>query len=93
MSINVIHEKEERRVILIKSPKEIAFLSFHCTNIYNDIENVKLEDKYDLIFIDAAKAQSIKFFEKFERNLNPGGVIVTDNLEFHGLVKKKEEVY
>lgn len=44
-----------------------------------------------MIFIDAAKAQSIKFFEKFEKNLNPSGTIITDNLKFHGLVDKDEE--
>ena len=45
-----------------------------------------LTDKYDLIFIDAAKSQYIKFFEKFEKYLNINGVIVSDNLSFHGLV-------
>ena len=41
---------------------------------------------FDMIFIDAAKAQSIKFFEKYETLLTDTGVIVTDNLLFHGLV-------
>ena len=55
--------------------------------IYKDALNVELDDKYDLIFIDAAKSQYIKFFEKFKHNLNDNGVIITDNLSFHGLVK------
>lgn len=41
---------------------------------------------FDVIFIDAAKSQSIKFFEKFSPLLQDKGVIVTDNLVFHGLV-------
>lgn len=49
--------------------------------IYDDIFNVELEDKYDLIFIDAAKAQYIKFFNKFKDNLKDNGYIVSDNLE------------
>jgi predicted O-methyltransferase YrrM len=49
--------------------------------IYDDIFNVNLNDKYDLIFIDAAKAQYIKFFNKFKDNLNDNGYIVSDNLE------------
>ena len=49
--------------------------------IYNDIFNVELEEKYDLIFIDAAKAQYIKFFNKFEGNLKVDGYIISDNLE------------
>lgn len=56
--------------------------------INDDAFNVKLDKKYDLIFIDAAKSQYIKFFEKFKLNLNENGVIVSDNLDFHGLVKK-----
>ena len=55
--------------------------------IYKDALDVELNDKYDLIFIDAAKSQYIKFFEKFKHNLNDNGVIITDNLSFHGLVK------
>lgn len=54
--------------------------------ILNDAFLVELNTKFDLIFIDAAKAQYIKFFEKFKQNLNDNGVIVSDNLNFHGLV-------
>ena len=57
-------------------------------NIINDDAlNIELNDKFDLIFIDAAKSQYIKFFEKFDKNLNSNGVIVSDNLSFHGLVE------
>lgn len=57
-------------------------------NIINeDALEIELSDKYDLIFIDAAKSQYIKFFEKFDKNLKTNGVIVSDNLSFHGLVE------
>lgn len=56
---------------------------------YNE-EN--LASDYDLIFIDAAKAQYIKFFEKYEKRLKPQGVIVSDNLLFHDLVLRKEKI-
>lgn len=45
-----------------------------------------LSKNYDIIFIDAAKAQYRKFFERFSPFLNDGGVIVIDNLLFHGFV-------
>lgn len=48
------------------------------------------DKKYDLIFIDAAKAQYQKFFEKYSELLSDNGIIVSDNLLFHGLVEKKE---
>lgn len=55
--------------------------------ILDDIFNVEVNDKYDLIFIDAAKAQYIKFFEKFSSCLKDGGVIVSDNIELLDLQK------
>ncbi|MEG0026010.1 MAG: O-methyltransferase [Bacilli bacterium] len=61
-------------------------LTKQITIILNDAFDVYLNTKFDLIFIDAAKAQNIKFFEKFMINLKPKGVIITDNLSFHGLV-------
>lgn len=44
------------------------------------------ENHYDLIFIDAAKAQYIRFFEIYAPLLNEGGVILSDNLYFHNLL-------
>ena len=51
-----------------------------------DALEYELDDTFDLIFIDAAKSQYIKFFEKYKHNLNADGVIITDNLSFHGMV-------
>ncbi len=47
---------------------------------------------YDLIFIDAAKGQYTKFFEKYKYFLKPGGVIITDNLKFHGHVGNRNNI-
>ena len=51
----------------------------------NTIEVVK-DNKYDFIFIDAAKAQYIKFFEMYSPLLNDDGIILSDNLYFHDLL-------
>lgn len=40
---------------------------------------------FDVIFIDAAKAQSIHLFQKYQSRLTPKGIILADNLLFHGL--------
>lgn len=58
--------------------------------IFDDAFNVEITDKYDLIFIDAAKSQYIKFFDKFKLNLKDDGVILSDNLNFHGLTHTTE---
>lgn len=55
--------------------------------LLGDALETEIEGKYDLIFIDAAKAQYIRFFEKYERNLASGGAILSDNLKFHGMVE------
>lgn len=90
LTVTTIERDEKRYLEALRNIKKLN-LENRITLIFNDALDVNIEGKYDLIFIDAAKAQSIKFFEKFEKNLNPEGVIITDNLEFHGLVKKKEE--
>ena len=61
------------------------------TPILSDAFDVELDEQFDLIFIDAAKAQYIKFFEKFKHNLKLNGVIVSDNLNFHGLTHGSQE--
>ena len=40
---------------------------------------------FDLIFIDAGKAQYQVFFERFTPYLKPGGVVICDNYFLHGL--------
>lgn len=61
--------------------------------IYGDALDTVVQGKYDLIFIDAAKAQYIKFFEKYKQNLQMNGTIITDNLNFHGLALHPEEIH
>lgn len=53
--------------------------------ILGDALETVIDGEYDLIFIDAAKAQSIKFFERYEGLLALDGTIITDNINFHGL--------
>lgn len=60
--------------------------------VFNDAMNVSIQDKFDLIIIDAAKGKNEAFFEKFKYNLKPYGLIITDNIGFHGLVGKSEEI-
>jgi len=54
--------------------------------------NPEMLGKFDLIFIDAAKAQYQKYFEKYEHSVNKGGIIVSDNLLFRGQVERPETI-
>lgn len=89
VKVTTIERDEKRYLEAVQNVKAFE-LEDRITLIYNDALNVRLTGEFDLIFIDAAKAQSIKFFEMFEHNLAPKGVIITDNLKFHGLVEKEE---
>ena len=85
IKVTTIERDIERYNEAINNIKEFN-LTDRIKIINEDALNIELNDTYDLIFIDAAKSQYIKFFNKFDKNLKLGGVIVTDNLSFHGLV-------
>lgn len=50
-----------------------------------DLEKLVIK-KYDALFIDAAKAQYQKFFEKYMPLIKENGVCIVDNLDFHGMI-------
>ena len=63
----------------------------HMISIYNDdaltFDKQKLKySPYDCLFIDAAKAQYQKFFEKYVDLVKDDGIIIVDNLDFHGMI-------
>lgn len=95
---NIIVDSIERdRKMYLKALENINNINLEKQiKVYNydalDINLKLLSKKYDIIFIDAAKAQYQKFFEKFENLLNENGIIICDNLLFHGLVESEEEI-
>ena len=89
IKITTIERNHDSYLEAVKNIKKMK-LENQITLIFKDALDVELEDKFDLIFLDAAKAQNIKFFEKFEYNLKPIGTIITDNIYFHGLVEQDE---
>lgn len=84
IKVVTIERDLERYNEAVKNIKKFA-LEDQITIINDDAFNVNLDSKFDLIFIDAAKSQSTKFFLKFQKNLNSKGTIITDNINFHGL--------
>jgi predicted O-methyltransferase YrrM len=50
-----------------------------------------LNTNFDLVFIDADKPNYPKYLELVIGMLNPGGVILSDNVLWHGKVLKPEE--
>ena len=92
VEVTTIEKDEKRYREAIKNIKECE-LDKRIEVVFNDALDVNLSGyKFDMIFIDAAKGQYIKYFEKFANYLNPKGVIITDNLKFHGLVENKDRI-
>lgn len=59
---------------------------------FNDALELDLKElltEYDLILIDAAKAQYQKFFDKYTPLLKENGIVITDNILFHGCVENQ----
>lgn len=88
--VDTIERNEKMYEQAIKNVKEISLENR--VNVIKgdalDVDITTLNDSYDLIFIDAAKAQYTRFFEKYSVLLKTGGIVVSDNLLFHGLVEK-----
>lgn len=89
--VTTIERDEIRYKEAVKNIKK-AHLEERINIIFDDAFNVDFDKEFDLIFIDAAKSQYIKFLEKFKKNLKKGGTVISDNLNFHGLTHTKEYI-
>ena len=84
VNITTIERDKDRYIEAVKNIKS-AKLDHRITLVLADALDFNTDEKFDLIFIDAAKSQYLKFFNKFSNNLKPKGYVVTDNIKFHGL--------
>jgi predicted O-methyltransferase YrrM len=92
VKVTTIERDEVRYMECLKNVKKCN-LQDRINVVYQDALEVNLSGvAYDLIFIDAAKGQYTKFFEKYKYFLKPGGVIISDNLKFHGHVGNRENI-
>ncbi len=91
--VTTIERDEERYMECLKNVKKCG-LDKKINVVFQDALEVNLNEdvKYDLIFIDAAKGQYTRFFEKYKYFLKPNGTIITDNLKFHGYVGKSSKI-
>lgn len=82
-----IEKDKERYMKAVKNIKKMHFED-RITLVFNDALEVNLDEKFDLIIIDAAKSKNLDFFSHFEKNLEVDGSVITDNINFHGYVTK-----
>jgi len=75
-------ENYEKRIPIAKENFKRANVENQITLLEGDATDIlkKLEEPFDFIFMDAAKGQYINFLPDILRLLNPGGVLVSDNV-------------
>lgn len=74
-AVNNIHERALENQISIYHDDALTF----------DTQKLMYQP-YDCLFIDAAKAQYQKFFERYVPFVKEKGIILVDNLDFHGMI-------
>ena len=93
VKVTTIERDETNYMECLKNVKKCSFEQ-KVNVVFQDALDLNLAEgtQFDLIFIDAAKGQYMKFFEKYKYFLAPGGAIITDNLKFHGYVGKSDTI-
>ena len=89
IKITTIERDNERYNEAVRNIDEFS-LGGQIEIMLGDAMDTEVNGLYDLIFIDASKGHNIDFFNKYKKNLREHGVIITDNLSFHGLVENEE---
>ena len=99
-SIMMAHSNPELRILTLEQDEER-----YTEAVYN-IKRCHMEDRinavctnareydtdemFDVIFLDGPKAHNQQLFERFEKNLNPGGYFIIDDVWFHGFIDNPE---
>lgn len=90
-NVTTIERDEERYKIAVENINKSNYKN-QINIILSDALDVNISEKYDLIFIDAAKGKNKEFIDKFKKNLKTNGFIIIDNMDFHRLVGKSSEI-
>ncbi len=89
--VTTIERDEERYKIAVKNIEDFDLSKR--IDIYNiDAFDFNTDKKFDLIFIDGAKSQYTRWFNIFSTLLSEDGIIICDNLHFHGHVDNYENI-
>ncbi|MBQ1521666.1 MAG: class I SAM-dependent methyltransferase [Erysipelotrichaceae bacterium] len=99
-SMMMVHSNPELRILTLEQDEER-----YTEAVYN-IKRCHMEDRinavctnareydtdemFDVIFLDGPKAHNQQLFERFEKNLNPGGYFIIDDVWFHGFIDNPE---
>lgn len=95
LKIDTIERDDVRYNEAVKNVNEFDLndrITLHYADALEFDESLLQHQPYDLLFIDAAKAQYQKFFEKYVGYVREDGMIIVDNLDFHGMIFDIEHI-
>lgn len=95
LKIDTIERDDVRYNEAVKNVNEFDLndrITLHYADALEFDESLLQHQPYDLLFIDAAKAQYQKFFEKYVGYVKEDGMIIVDNLDFHGMIFDIEHI-
>jgi predicted O-methyltransferase YrrM len=76
-------ENYDKRIVEAKANIQMAGLNDKITLLEGDAMEVMKDletEKYDFVFMDAAKAQYINFLPEVMRLMKPGAILISDNV-------------
>lgn len=76
----------------IKAAQLDDVITLHHADALDFDERALKNAPYDVLFIDAAKAQYRRFFEKYVHLLKDDGMVIVDNMDFHGMTEDPDQV-
>lgn len=81
----VMYKKALETISVLGLNDKIKIIYKDALEAFDDIN-----EEIDLLFIDAAKGQYKKFFEGYTKYLKKGGIVICDNMLFHGQLENEE---
>lgn len=88
-----IERREEYYNLAVENVKKLRYET-DFDFLLGDAEEIleKLDEEFDIIFLDAAKGHYQLFFDLCQKLLRPGGVIISDNVLYKGMTASDEYV-
>ena len=82
-------EMDEQMIALAKQNFAANGVKDRATVFQGDAREIvhKMTGQFDLVFLDGPKAQYVDFLPYIKKMMNDGGVLVADNVIFHGFVE------
>ena len=93
-TLDTVEIKEENAKLARENLKNFGErVKVFCQDAKDFIETkLKEKKKYDFIFLDGPKGQYIRYLPILKELLESGGVLVADNVYFHGMVKMEGKI-